>query len=192
MDSTRIEHSSDWPPRRLSEYLGSRPFLSKLCEMRDRLQAKFPRWAEDAVFDALAHIIGSGVKKERSDRAFFSRFDSEKAFLGYVSRASENRAKDYTKKHKREVTTVPNAIDVVNGSQRAGPLDKLVADEEIRLMEEATQALAPEEQDLIRLWASGKSLRDIAKLQGRACSTIASRLSRIVSKLAAHVRGGTR
>ncbi len=188
MDPTRTEHSSDWPPRRLSEYLGSRSFLSKLCKMRDRLRARFPRWAEDSVFDALAHIIASGVKKETSERAFFSRFDSEKAFLGYVSRASENRAKDYAKKHKREVTTVQNAIDVVNTSQQAGPLDKLVADEEIRLINAATQALTPEEQDLIKLWVSGMSLREIATLREIPVSTAAHRLRRIMAKLAPHLR----
>lgn len=191
MDSTRPQHSSDWPPRRLSEYLGSRSFLSKLREMRDRLQAKFPRWAEDSVFDALAHIIASGLKKERSESAFFSRFDSEKAFLAYVSRASENRAKDYAKKHKREVTTVQNAIDVVNTSHQAGPLDKLLADEDIRLMEAATRALTPEEQDLINLWVSGMSLREIAMCQDKPTSTISVRLRRIVAKLAAHVKAST-
>lgn len=157
--------------------------------MRDRLQTKFPRWAEDAVFDALANIIVSGVKKERSERAFFSRFDSEKSFLGYVATASENRAKDYAKKHKREVTTVVYAID---GSQQAGPLDELLADEEIRLMEAAVQALTTEERALIHLWASGRSLREIATLRKTPRSTISAHLNRVVEKLAANVRARTR
>ncbi len=192
MDPTPTEHGSDWPPRRLAEYLGSRSLLTKLCKMRDRLQAKFPRWAEDAVFDALAHIIASGLKKEKSERTFFSRFDSEKSFLGYLSTASENRAKDYAKKHKREVTTVLNAIDVPDGSQQAGPLDELLADERTRLIEEATQALPEKDRELIHLWTSGMSLREIATLRKTPLSTIANRLKRIVAKLAAHLKGRMR
>ena len=165
---------------RLHEYLKSARLTQDLATLCATLPSQYSRWAEDAVFDAVATIFAEIARRETAPDARTPQFRSKAAFLSYVQKRALWKAKDYAGAYNRELRALSKYFAATRGRTRSNTPDGTAAGEIKALM---ASVLSPEELSLMLLRFSGMSLAELGSHTGLKHNAIRSRLYRAKQKL---------
>ena len=134
--------------------------------------------AEDVLQDVFVRFIES-----------IDSFELTGSLKGYLVTCVANRARDYLRKDRRRVGEPIEAADAVI-SQRRGPLQEVIADEQQQRLTAALAELPYEQREAVLLHLqTGLKLREVAHVQGVSAKTAESRYRYGLNRLQSMLNG---
>lgn len=133
--------------------------------------------AEDVVQDVF-------VSFAQSRRTFRARGN----LSGYLARSVVNRVRDRRRRQGRRAAQAPDPVERASESMR--PDQRVILDEQARLLNDAVAELPDEQREVVLLrLKAGLKFRDIAKLQETTTNTVLSRYRYGLEKLRTTLNG---